>query len=62
MMFGRLYIPLCLYFNCSGIRTVYSSEQLYIPLCLYFNQLMATYIKSAENFFTFHYVSILIFA
>ena len=53
-----LYIPLCLYFNGASVRGNVSQSQLYIPLCLYFNVRRPSF-SSAENSFTFHYVSIL---
>ena len=57
---GQLYIPLCLYFN-TGIRTSsHRSKRLYIPLCLYFNR-SDTGSDADDDYFTFHYVSILIF-
>ena len=56
--FINLYIPLCLYFNGASVRGNVSQSQLYIPLCLYFNVRRPSF-SSAENSFTFHYVSIL---
>ena len=34
---GRIYIPLCLYFNYQPESGSLTFHQIYIPLCLYFN-------------------------
>ena len=58
---NKLYIPLCLYFNCPASANAFSIPFLYIPLCLYFN-VNVTFTVPAAKYFTFHYVFILICA
>ena len=54
-----LYIPLCLYFNEEHQSDLLPILPLYIPLCLYFNPDPMSQRRYVQ-YFTFHYVSILI--
>ena len=55
----KLYIPLCLYFNLREPVIEVLEKKLYIPLCLYFNGNCGAS-SATGDYFTFHYVSILI--